>query len=236
MKLKKAGLLLGIVPLLISCSKDPYAGTYVFQMGKNKDTHLAVSLELTKNLFDEANPDKGKKFILDFDMLTSEVDDGFSAILKELTPLDGYYKVDKSQKVYDETRLNIGLNFLGEYELPGEVTEMIFVASITSSFVNFYLPVSIEDLQFQLYWYGYDLTLANILADMMSEEEGENQEGQEGQESEKTDTTTSVDGFHPLGTHPSKEDVAKINEHYKDSHNGKEFRDFHVLKLGLTKQ
>ena len=63
MNIKKAGLLLGIVPLMISCSKDPYAGTYVFQMGKNKDTHLAVSLELSKEQYELSNPDKGKKLI-----------------------------------------------------------------------------------------------------------------------------------------------------------------------------
>ena len=227
MNFKKAGLLLGIVPLMISCSKDPYAGTYVFQMGKNKDTHLAVSLELTKEQYELSNPDKGKKFELEFDMLTSEVDDTFSSLIQQLTPLHGYYRVDKNQKVYDETRLCIGLNILEEYELPEEAAEMFFVASITSNFVNFYLPVSIKDLKYQLYWYGYDFSLDNFLEDMFSESE----EGSEGPE-----PSESPDGQHDLGTHPTKEQIDKINEHYKDTHNGEEFRDFHVLKLGLTKK
>ena len=225
MNFKKAGLLLGIVPLMISCSKDPYVGNYVFQMGKNKDTHLAVALELTKEQYELSNPDKGKKFELEFDMLTSEVDDTFSTLIKEFTPLRGYYRVDKNQKVYDETRLCIGLNVLEDYEIPEEVAEMVFVATITSNFVNFYLPVSVKDLKYQLYWYGYDFSIDKILEEMLSE-------------SEETDIepTASPDGQHDLGSHPTKEDVAKINEHYKDSHNGEEFRDFHVLKLGLTKQ
>ena len=225
MNLKKAGLLLAIVPLMISCSKDPYAGNYVFQMGKNKDTHLAVSLELTKEQYELSNPDKGKKFELEFDMLTSEVDDTFSSLIQQLTPLHGYYRVDKNQKVYDETRLCIGLNVLEDYEIPEEVAEMVFVASITANFVNFYLPVSVKDLKYQLYWYGYDFSIDKIFEEMLSE-------------SEETDIepTASPDGQHDLGSHPTKEDVAKINEHYKDSHNGEEFRDFHVLKLGLTKK
>lgn len=225
MNFKKAGLLLAIVPLMISCSKDPYAGNYVFQMGKNKDTHLAVALALTKEQYEPSNPDKGKKFELEFDMLTSEVDDTFSTLIKELTPLRGYYRVDKNQKVYDETRLCIGLNVLEDYEIPEEVAEMVFVASITANFVNFYLPVSVKDLKYQLYWYGYDFSIDKVLEEMLSE-------------SEETDIepTASPDGQHDLGSHPTKEDVAKINEHYKDSHNGEEFRDFHVLKLGLTKK
>lgn len=218
MKLKKVGLFLGIVPLLIACNKDPYAGEYVFQMGKSKDTHMSVSLKLTNEVYSEETPDKGKKFELALDMLTSDIESDMSSILNELTPITGYYKVNKEEKVYGEARLNIGLNLMGEYEIPENITDCIFVAGINDKTVNFYLPVSIEDLQFQLYWYGYDLNVANFFDD------------------EVEDPLATPEGKHPVGTHPSKEDIDQINTHYGANHNDKVFRDFHVLKLGLTKQ
>ena len=118
MNYKKSLVLLSIMPLLIGCAnKGPY-GEYTFQMGKAKDTHIAVSLKLTKDNYDESNADKGQKFELGLDLMTSDVEDSYSEILKELSPITGYYSIDKNVKVYDETRLNIGINFLGEYELP----------------------------------------------------------------------------------------------------------------------
>jgi len=224
MNYKKTGLLLIIVPLLASCAKEAYIGEYTFQMGKNKDTHIAVSLKLEKEIYDEAQPGKGKKFALGFDMVTSEVEDELSSILKSISPLTGYYRIDKENKVYDETRLNIGINLLGEYEVPQTITDNFFVASINATLVNFYLPVSMDDLSYQLYWYGYDLNISNIFDSITSDEEN------------TEDPIASVDGVHPVGSHPTKEDIDKINEHYPDAHNGNLYRDFHVLKLGLTKK
>ena len=218
MNIKKVGLFLGMLPLLISCNSNPYLGEYVFQMGKSKDTHMSVSLKLTDENYDANNPDKGKKFELSMDMLTADVESDMSAILNELTPVTGFYKVNEVDKIYDEARLNIGIDLLGEYEIPEEITEKIFVASINGSAVNFYIPVSVEDLQFQLYWYGYDLNIEKMLSD------------------DDTDPLATLEGSHPVGSHPTKEDVAAINAHFADDHSGKQFRDFHVLKLGLTKQ
>ena len=113
---------------------------------------------------------------------------------------------------------------LGEYEVPQTITDGIFVANITGNVVNFYLPVSFEDLRYQLYWYGYDLSGENIMAAIMDDEE------------EVEDPIASVDGKHSLDVHPTKEQIAAINEHYPASHDGEQFRDYHVLKLGLLKK
>lgn len=216
---KKIGLLFTLTPLLFSCASSSPVGEYVFQMGKNKDTHIGISLRLTNENYDETNIEKGKKFELSIDMVTSDVEDTFSTLLKELTPLTGYYSLDKENQVYKETRLNIGLSILGESEIPKEVTDLIFVASINSNAVNFYLPVSMEDLSYQLYWYGYDLNIAKILTDDSDE-----------------DPLATPEGAHPIGTHPTQEDIDLINQHYADDHSGTPYRDFHVLKLGLTKK
>ena len=50
-------------------------------------------------------------------------------MIKEVTPLTGYYKVDKKVKVDEGNLLNIGINLLGEYEVPQTITDGIFVAN-----------------------------------------------------------------------------------------------------------
>ena len=223
MNYKKYIVLFSLFPLLASCAGNSYHGEYSFQMGKDKDTHIAVSLALTKELYDANNKDKGEKFSISFDINTSDVEDEYSEILKEITPLTGYYKVDKSVKIDEGNLLRIGINLLGEFEVPQTITDGIFVANITESVVNFYLPVSFEDLRYQLYWYGYDLSGDNIAAAISGDEEID-------------DPIASPDGKHSLDVHPTKEEIAAINEHYPSTHDGEQFRDYHVLKLGLTKK
>ena len=223
MNIKKVGLLLSMVPLLISCNKNPYLGEYVFQMGKSKDTHISISLKLLEEDYKVEEEVKGQKFELGIDLLTNDVESDMTDILNDVTPLTGYYRINKAEKVYNETRLNIGISLLGEYEIPESITDYIFLASITSQFVNFYIPVSFEDLQFQLYWYGFDLSISNFFADDAEQKEG-------------SDPTDTPEGKHPVGNHPTKEDIELINQHYANDHDGATYRDFHVLKLGLTKK
>lgn len=220
MKMKRTLSFIAMLPFLIGCAKKiPYVGTYVFQMGKSKGTHMGVSLELKKDFYDENDETKGRKFDLNIDMSTSDNPDDFMNIIKDMGPLSGYYSVDKENKVYNEKRLHIGINVLGEYEIPEEITDLIFVANINSTLANFYLPVSLNDLVFQLYWYGYDLNFSELIDP----------------ESEGGDPFISPDGEHDVGTHPTQADIDKINEHYENDH-GQKYRDFHVLKLGLTKK
>ena len=210
-------ILISMIPLLIGCNKDNYIGEYAFQMGKTKDTHLGVSLELSKEYYDKSITTKGQKFTLSLDVSSAGEDSDFIKILDEFNPLTGYYRVNKQEKVYEQTRLNLGISILGEYDIPEEITELIFVASITSSVVNFYLPVSINDLLFQLYWYGYDFSFENILDD------------------DDTNDNGIIVTAHPVGSHPSQEEIDEINKTYLDNHSSP-FRDYHVLKLGLSKK
>ena len=223
MNYKKFLIFFSLFPLLASCAGNGYYGEYSFQMGKNKDTHIAVSLQLTKELYDANNPDKGEKFSISFDMKTADVEDAYSQILKEITPLSGFYKIDRKVKVDDGSLLKIGINLLGEYEVPQTITDALFTANVANNIVNFYLPVSIEDLRYQVYWYGYDLSGENIAAAIAGDEDID-------------DPIASVDGAHSLDVHPTKEQIDAINEHYPSTHDGDLFRDFHVLKLGLLKK
>ena len=220
MNIKKASLLLGLFPLLLSCSANSYYGEYIFQMGKSKDTHMGVNLKLTKDDYDPENVEKGKKFELGIDLNTSENESDFTVILAAVTPITGYYKLDKTKKVYKETRLDIGLTLLGEYEIPQTITNLLFVASLGQGTVNFYLPVSLDDLALQLYWCGYDVNVEKIFSEDTDDE----------------DPLVSPDGVHDIDVHPTKEQIDAINQHYPDQHGGQLFRDYHVLKLGLSKK
>lgn len=223
MKTSKVFTFLTLFPLLVACgNKKPYyVGEYVFQMGKSKDTHLGVSLKLTDELYNQEDADKGNKFELSINMNTSDGESDLMSLLEDFNPVTGFYKINKEEKIYEQTRINVGLNLLGEYELPQELTDLIFVASINKNIVNFYIPVSFTDLSFQLYWYGYDLDLAKAMAEENVPEDG---------------LLATPEGKHPVGTHPTQEDIDTINSHYAADHDGVEYRDYHVLKLGLTKQ
>ena len=206
MNRKKIPILISVMPLLLGCSKNSYVGRYTFQMGKSKDVHMGITLNLAKTDY-AADPSKGKDFqlVLDFDM--GIVDSGSSgeseydvtSILKELLgddkSVNGYYFVDKNEpKLYDQTRLHLCFDLLEKYDISSELTDLVFVTTISQKEVNFYIPVSVTDLGYQLYWY-------------MVEEK-------------------------PVGSHPTAEDVERIRAEHPDS----SFRDFHVLQLGLTKQ
>lgn len=90
-----------------------------------------------------------------------------------------------------------------------EQTAKFVYTTINASTLTFNIPVSLNDLQFQLYWYGLDLSNLDATIDA-----------------------------HDVGTHPTQEDIKKINEElkYADNHDGKSFRDYHTLSLGLTKK
>ncbi len=95
-------------------------------------------------------------------------------------------------------------------DIKPEDTEKIVYSYINGTTLTFNIPVSMPDLQFQLYWYGLDI--------------------------EHMDTVIDA---HEIGTHPTEEDVRHINEDLKYPENHEDnvsFRDFHTLSLALSKK
>ncbi len=85
------------------------------------------------------------------------------------------------------------------------------------------MPVGEVDALYQLYWYGIDFAY--------SDEEGIYMQD-------------SPHGAHEVGTHPTAEDVAKINETYGAAHQViaekfeidiETYRDYYTLAMGLNK-
>ena len=96
------------------------------------------------------------------------------------------------------------------YDITPEDTAKIVYSTISKSTIVFNIPVSMDDLIFQLYWYGLDLN--DFEAELVE---------------------------HAPGSHPlTKDEIDHINNdlHYPDTHDGKLFRDYHTLSLTLTKK
>ena len=95
------------------------------------------------------------------------------------------------------------------FDITPEDTAKFVYSTISKTTLVFNIPVSIDDLMYQLYWYGLDLN--DLEAELVE---------------------------HPAGSHPTAEDVRYINEelHYSETHDDKKFRDYHTLSLTLTKK
>ncbi len=91
-------------------------------------------------------------------------------------------------------------------DLEPEIVEKIIYSEYDGKSIYLMIPVSTNDLFFQLYWYGFDVH------DIENEPEA-----------------------HEAGTHPTQEQVAEINKTYPLTHDGNFFRDFHPISLGIMK-
>ena len=95
------------------------------------------------------------------------------------------------------------------FDITPQQTAKFVYSTISKTTLVFNIPVSMDDLFYQLYWYGLDLN--DIEAEITA---------------------------HPAGSHPTAEDIRYINEelHYSETHDDKTFRDYHTLSLSLTKK
>lgn len=265
MNFKKVGLVLSVVPFLFGCTKKSIAGTYSFQMGKETGTHFGLFLNLKDEAYDEEEmEEKGlKEFELSFDMKNGK-DDEDSPLIQDIIDIFkdkdgkasilGYYKLLEEKNRSGENRLKLGISFgyivakieenfgielddddRREIDKLGDVQiiQKLLYATYKDNLVNIYIPVSVEDALFQLYWYGIDIQFKHsdpADPDSPSHLEVVYMEGED---------------VHDFGTNPTQEDVDKINLTYPDNHAvfeeldffeiHAEYRNFHQVKMGLTK-
>ena len=153
--------------------------------------------------------------------------------------LDGYYKLEDVRNKLGEQKLTLGFSFLyivntiedlykdamGE-DLPEnakqtlellnnlDFIESIVYATYVKGEVNLYIPVSMDDVYYQLYWYGYDVRIR-----------------EEDYSVELVNVTK-----HDFGSVPTEDDVASINQTFAQDHEGLKYtsyRAFNDLKLTL---
>ena len=221
----KKFLTLLIAPLLLtSCGKEPYVGFYSFQLGKNDGVHFGLEMNLTNDLYVPEDETKGKKFEITVNTSIFEHTDDDS----EGITTDGSYTIGDSFKKGNRVTLSFTLvdDFAEIVKALLDIdytTEDIaeFLHKVVDTYVdskNFYfnIPVSMDDLYLQLYWYGIDIH----------------------NDSGNVEEVTA----HEIGTHPTAEDITTIDAIYygkhKDSKNEEyiHFRDFHSVEIGLAKK
>ncbi|MBQ2069642.1 MAG: hypothetical protein II467_01775 [Bacilli bacterium] len=145
---------------------------------------------------------------------TSGAYDALMAFAQEGISIHGYYKVgeplENGRKILS---LGVSLDMFEElsgttFEVPSTFIEMILYSEIDAKSVILTAPVSMRDLEYQLYWYGLDIYhITND--DLVS---------------------------HPINTHPTNADIEEINKTYPDTHEGRLYRDFHVFSLSLLRE
>ena len=251
MKIKKMITALSLFPLLTSCGKNSIAGTYSFQMGKEKGTHFGLFLDLKDDAYTEHEEVVDcKKMSFSFNVSfpkgdSKETQEEIGSILDTLKDengnysLDGYYKLGEERNKAGEQRLKIGFSFFYILETIEDLfkdatgdelsdnmkqalellnntdfIQSIVYATYSTGEVNLYIPVSMDDVYYQLYWYGYDVQI------------------------NETDYTVNLVNVtkHDFGTVPTSEDVASINQTFAQDHEGlmyKTYRAFNDLKLTL---
>lgn len=269
MKKKKALLVTSALFALslASCGNSGYYATYQFQMGKANGTHIGIYMDLTKDKIDipyEEKTETMEKFNLSMDVPIDERADKsliagiLSYFSKDEEGLSGGYKIEYSKEldkqqvslypmlnIEDIEKAIIDAMGGGDEEgsssdpessssseessshqplvIPSEFLDDILIATYSSNSISITLPVSLTDLMFQLYWYGFDLL-------SMEEEQ------------------PLV--HHQHGTHPTQEDIDKINETYNTglvphfdldafikykAVKTVEYRDFNQMTMALVK-
>jgi len=208
---------------LTSCGTKTYHGTYQFQMGKANGSHIGIYMDLTKDTIKvEGKENPLEKFNLKLSVpteATGDEDSQSSSLIGGLLTyfadgLEGGYAIEKMDEegvsrlvlspvininaIIDV--INGGSDGEGEdssssapsessseepWTIPSEIVDEIMIAKYQNDTINVTIPVSLTDLMLQLYWYGFDIF------DLAGEVEIP---------------------AHEHGTHPTEEDVKKINE------------------------
>ena len=286
---KRTCLTLALLPLaLCSCTKSGYLGVYSFQMGKNSGAHAIASMTLTSDDYLMEGDIVGKKMTLygevkasggnssassstESSTSTSEesttYSDTLTAMLAKGISINGYYHIAKDLEG-GKREFKIGFDLatllkgVTEDPMPidSEIIEKFIYSEIDDKKIYLHIPVSFEDLELQLYWYGMDFPWLSSLDDLImgkmalpsfsldnSEEESSESSAEESvssQDSSDEGSTSEHVPFvpgtetleHPTGSKPTVDDIAEINKTYPAAHNGEKYRSFYTISLALTRQ
>ena len=207
--------LLATLFIFTACGEIDYAGQYSFRMGKEEGKHMGIYLKLTNEAYEQQTENKEKKFSLTIDI------GSMMGVLKDLSgdenageiSLNGYYYITANGK---DSRLHMGVGFsLPIYEEPIDIdpsyVEKVIYSTVNDTAATLYIPTSITDLVLQLEWYDYY-------------EEHWNGWG--------ADLKAIYPTSDPISTHPTPELVAIIKASGEEH---ADFRDYHTIKMGLTK-
>ena len=231
---------------LTACNDGPnYYGDYSFQMGKKNQAHMGITMELLKdtiNIEADGKMQTFEKFNIMMELPSDEGENDVGILNMFDNGLSGGYKIDfgsgdKDPKIslYPVIDLSEGGESEGDssssessssqeqFVIDSKFIDDIMTATYDGKVINVTVPVSLNDLMFQLYWYGFDIF----------------------------DPFNENIPQHEHNDHPSEDDVRKINETYNsgliphydldalfkyETMKQIEYRDYHTLTMGLSKE
>ena len=156
-----------------------------------------------------------------------------SSVVEDKYIMQGYYYTD-GQRLKEGEVVHLGLNVFGLFEVDPSITEKLLYATYGGDVINVVIPVSIDDLFLQLYWYGYRISTIEDLINPTSLKE----------EDPRFEEYLTNNG---LGTHPNELQIQAFKAYQKERQinkpegysSGEDFyvnyRDFHTLKMGLNR-
>ena len=265
---------LALLPLcLASCGGQGYVGTYSFQLGKNSGAHASMSMILSNEDYVEEGKTLGKKMSAEgvvqagpassdsseaiSDSSSTGDEDIFNLILKDGISLSGYYNIgDDRPNGRKRLRLCFGLESILGSEIPmqlfdEDLIELFVYAEVDARRIYLRVPVSLEDLVYQLYWYGEDFTIlidppklddlfdesTSTIESASYESYSEEASSEEISSQEATSSSAASEPVaHEIGSLPTQEDVDEINKTYPLTHNGAKYRAFYTISFSLTRQ
>lgn len=140
---------------LTACSGGGIEGKYVFQMGSTTGTNAKAEAELLKLT---PNPDKGIN-VGDFHIkLSIQNNAGESTNIA----IDGIYNIGESKYNDRGTRLELNIQdfIYQETRIPIDIDpsylDLLILSYVKGKEFSLIVPVSIEDLTYQLAWYTLD--------------------------------------------------------------------------------
>lgn len=217
---------------------------------KFPDGNSEATSEAVFGILDYFTNENGEVSIPGYYQVTEELDKQKANILKIGISLN--YVKEKIRDIYkDQTGKDVDETSLDELSDLADIdlVQAAFYATYKGSTLNFYIPVSFEDVYYQLYWYGYDVQIS--IPELFSEGDDSIDSGLEptsayhlmAEDEEEDESTPGIviveTTQHQLGTHPTKEEVEEINKTFIETHKDlyfKTYRDFNNLEMGLLKK
>ena len=192
MKKSKYLLLLPFLALT-SCGDNSIFGTYGFSLGNGDGAHFGIYANLSNEKYTGPEPtteESKQKYVfnlaldvpieqlnnlelLSYDNLElQETDQG-----KTLGNIKGYYYIGKDTS--NGTQIHIGVGDIDDIfqipEISKELMEYVITSYMFEKCFTVHVPVSLEDLQLQLCWYGYYININSeipTLVDLFAKDSG----------------------------------------------------------------
>jgi len=210
--------------------------------GKDDESGGAIS-EFDEIIVYFIDPETNNVSVSGYYKLTDEYDNQGASLVKIGISFD--YVINKFKQIFEDKMEKDLPEDFGTYVEDlnnNEIIQSLLYVTYKNNTLNVHVPVSYEDVYYELYWYGYDLqiNLGALLSSVVDEgDEGDGDGDGDGDTSQAPFLKIVNTTKHVLGSHPKKEEVEEINKTFAEEHEGllfTSYRDYNVVEMGLSKK